>query len=267
MKTRYLIINTVLIIFIVAGLGVIFRQQIFDLWDTWMSEPVPEPISYDQLVNRRHENANTSNANVAFNQNANAEVSVPDEINLDVPFTTQSPFAEWTEQDNESCEEAAALIVHYYWQNKTFTQDIAKAEIQTVVDFENETLGFYKDTTAEETARVIRELWGYRRVDVVYDITIEDIKEEVAQGRPVIVPSAGRLLHNPNFKQPGPPYHMLVVRGWTEDMIITNDPGTRKGENYQYTPDVLYNAIHDWNGSYDSIEQGRKAMIVVWPNE
>lgn len=227
-----------------------------------MTEPAPEAVTYRQLSNSRaNQNTNTAaNANIEP-----APVTIPAEFNLAVPFTTQSPFAEWTEQDNESCEEAAALIVHYYWQEKTFTKEIAKQEIQAVVDFENEHFGFYKDTTAEQTAEFIKLLWGYKKVEVQYDISIDDIKREVAQGRPVIVPSAGRMLGNPNFKAPGPIYHMLVVRGWTKDMIITNDPGTRKGEGYQYKPEVLYNAIHDWNGG--DVDNGRKAMIVVWPNE
>jgi len=260
MKTRFLIFNTVLIIFIVAGLGFIFRHRIIDLWEDWMAEPTPEPISVTEIINR-HANINT-NANINIEP---VVIEIPDEFNLDVPFTTQSPYAEWTEQDNESCEEAAALIVHYYWQNKTFTKDIAKQELQSIVDFENDYFGFYKDTNAEQTAEFIRELWGYEKVEVKYDIAIDDIKKEVAQGRPVILPSAGRMLGNPNFRSPGPLYHMLVVRGWTENMIITNDPGTRKGEEYQYSPEILYNSIHDWNDG--DVDNGRKAMIVILPND
>lgn len=266
MNRRILILNTALIVLIVVGLTYIGRHQILDLWESWMEEPVPESVTYAEIINRSL-NANRTNDDTNTDPIAEPEVPVeiPAEFNLEVPFTTQSPFAEWTEQDNESCEEAAALIVHYYWQENTFTQQTAKDELQTIVDFENDYFGFYKDTTAEQTAEFIRELWGYERVEVEYDITIDDIKREVAQGRPVILPTAGRMLGNPNFRSPGPLYHMLVVRGWTDEMMITNDPGTRKGENYQYEPEVLYNAIHDWNDG--DPDNGRKAMIVVWPND
>jgi len=264
-KTRYLIINTILVLIIIGGLAYFGRDRIVSLWDEWMQEPTPEPVTLNEILINKDKDVN-ENFNANSNTNIEPEpIEIPAEFNLAVPFTTQSPFAEWTEQDNESCEEAAALIAHYYWQNKTFTKEIAKQEIQTIVDFENEYFGFYKDTTAEQTAEFIKELWGYERVDVEYDITIDDIKEEVAQGRPVILPAAGRMLGNPNFKSPGPIYHMLVVRGWTENMIITNDPGTRKGEEYQYEPEVLYNAIHDWNDG--NVDNGRKAMIVIWPND
>ena len=263
MKSKIFILNTILVIIILAGLGYIGRHRIISLWEEWMKEPEPEPVTVTEIINNVVNRVTDTNNNEEANGNQPEEIVIPEEFNLAVPFTTQSPFAEWTEQDNESCEEAAALIVHYYWQNKTFTKDIAKQELQTIVDFENDYFGFYKDTNAEQTVEFIRELWGYDRVDVVYDITIDDIKKEVAQGRPVILPAAGRMLGNPNFRQPGPLYHMLVVRGWTANMIITNDPGTRKGEGYQYSPDVLYNAIHDWNDG--DVENGRKAMIVIWP--
>jgi len=78
------------------------------------------------------------------------------------------------------------------------------------------------------------------------------------------VPAAGRELGNPNFTDPGPLYHMLVVRGYTENNFITNDVGTRKGENYQYKYDVLMNAIHDWNGG--DVNNGQRVVIVAWPN-
>ncbi|MFA6098735.1 MAG: C39 family peptidase [Patescibacteria group bacterium] len=269
MKTRRALTEVIIFLIFVAALAYIFRVDISNLWKEWMAEPTPEPITYEEVVNRRtNQNANlnsNSNTNTNVNSAPEPEVEIPAEFNLTVPFTTQSPFAEWNEQDEESCEEAASLIVHFYWQHKTFTKDIAKEELQKIVDYENETLGFYKDTTAEQTAEVIRGLWGYKKVEVKYGITIEDIKTELAQGRPVILPTAGRMLGNPNFKSPGPLYHMIVVRGWTKEMIITNDPGTRKGEQYQYSPDVLYNAIHDWNSG--DVDNGQKAMIVVWPNE
>ena len=263
MKTRTVIINILLVLFIVAGLGYLARYRLLDLWESWMRKPEPEPVTLAQIFNRNNDSATNQETNTNV-LNTNTAVVIPPEYNLVVPFTTQSPLAEWTEQDNESCEEAAAVMVHYYWQEKTFTKEVAKEELQKIVDFENEHYGKYKDTTAEETAQLIKDMWGYEKVEVRYEVTIEEIKKEVLAGRPVILPSAGRMLGNPNFRSPGPLYHMLVVRGWTKDEIITNDPGTRKGEGYRYSPEVLLNAVHDWNDG--QVDSGQKAMIVVWPN-
>lgn len=188
---------------------------------------------------------------------------IPESYMLDVPFTSQAPFGNWGMPYQEACEETAALNVHYFYEHKTFTPAIANQEILAIVDFENKYLGFYKDTDTEETADWIRAYWGYDRVEVITDPTAEDIKRNVAEGRPVIVPTAGRQLGNPNFTAPGPVYHCIVIRGYTKDKFITNDVGTRLGEKYTYKIEMVMNAMHDWNGG--DIEHGAKKIIVIWP--
>ena len=131
-------------------------------------------------------------------------------------------------------------------------------------------------TTAAETARILKEYFGYKRVEVIRDITIDDIKSHLLAGRPVIVPLAGRMLNNPYYTQPGPVYHMLVIKGFTKDgRFITNDVGTKRGQNYAYDAEALFNAIHDaptggdgWNVAdpEEYIKTGGKVMVVVYPN-
>ena len=89
---------------------------------------------------------------------------------------------------------------------------------------------------------------------------MEQIKKEIASGRPVIVPAAGRILPNPNFTPPGPKYHMLVIKGYNSTQFITNDQGTRKGDGFVYTYNSLLNALHDWDPG--DILNGRKAVLV-----
>src|SRR3990170_1914371 len=173
----------------------------------------------------------------------------------------EEPHANWELPYGEACEEASVLMVHYYFEKKTFTKESADKEIKKLVDFQNKKYGFYKDSTADETARFIKDHWKYKKVRVI-PASIDAIKQELAAGRPVIIPAAGRLLGNPNFRRPGPLYHMLVVKGYTKDgKFITNDPGTRNGANYVYDQKVLMNAIHDWNGG--NVNNGKKVIIVV----
>ncbi len=190
---------------------------------------------------------------------------IPESYMLDVPFTSQAPFGNWGMPYQEACEETAALVVNYYYEHKKFTPEIANQEILAVVDFENKHLGFYKDTDTEETADWIRAYWGYERVEVITDPTVEDIKRNIAEGRPVIVPTAGRMLGNPNFTPPGPIYHFIVIRGYTPTTFITNDVGTHNGEKYTYKIETVMKAMHDWNGG--AIEQGTKKIIIIWPRE
>lgn len=187
---------------------------------------------------------------------------LPPSVNLNIPFGSQAPFADWGMPYQEACEEAAVIMAHRFFSGEPLNAKIMDREILKLVEWQEKTFGYYKDTTAEEIARILREYFGHSDIEVRYEFTIEDIKKEVAAGHPVIVPAAGRLLPNPNFKQPGPIYHALVIKGFLANgKIITNDPGTRKGADFIYSPDALMNAIHDWNA--EDILKGRKVMIVV----
>jgi len=179
------------------------------------------------------------------------------------PFQSQAPFANWDQLHDEACEEAAIILVKW-WDDShsTISAQTMDSEILRMVDWEIKNWGSHKDLTIKETAQMAKEFYGLRLTSK-YDITIADIKEEVSQNHPVIVPTAGRLLGNPYFRQPGPIYHMLVVIGYSGNNLIVQDIGTRRGEHYQYDQVILFNAIHDWNGSPENIEQGQKAMLVL----
>lgn len=193
---------------------------------------------------------------------------LPKEVNLDVPFTSQAPSGDWSYPYQEACEEASVLMVDAYFQGKTgrISPTVADTAIKQLVAYENKTLGFYQDTTAEQTAELIRRYFGYQQVIVKPFVRIEDVKQALALGYPVIIPASGKALHNPNFKNGGPPYHMLVVRGYTPTQFITNDPGTRNGMQYVYDFDVLLKAAHDWTGDPETITSGKPVMLIVIPN-
>jgi VanZ family protein len=193
-----------------------------------------------------------------------AAAALPAKILLDVPFTTQAPFANWDEMHEETCEEASLMMLNAFLKKieKLPPEEVEK-ELQQMRIYQEKKFGDYKDSTMEELIVIGSEFYGLKNLKVVYDFEKEDIKKELANGNPVILPTAGRKLGNPNFKQPGPWYHNLLVIGYDGDMIITNDPGTRNGQKYQYSLDVLYRAVHDFPGKPEEIEKGRKAMIVV----
>lgn len=188
---------------------------------------------------------------------------IPDKIQIDVPFTSQAPFAVWDERHQEACEEASIIMLKYYLDKKPLTPEIAEQEIQKAINFQIRKYGDYRDTDAQRTVEVAEDLYGIDNLKVVYDFPKVDLKRELAKKNPIIVPAAGRELGNPYYTQPGPLYHMLVLTGYSGDQIITNDPGTRRGENYRYDIDVLYGAIHDFPGDKDRIKEGRRAMIII----
>lgn len=191
-----------------------------------------------------------------------APTTISSELNLAVPFMSQAPHANWDLPYQESCEEASVIMAAAYFNGETsISPDVADQRILDLVDWEQRTFGFYEDTTAAETVRMAQEHYGLKAI-VKPVASIEDVKAELVQGSVVVLPAAGRLLGNPNFRGAGPLYHMIVVKGFLRDgRIITNDPGTRHGFNFLYDPQVLFNAIHDWNGG--DVNNGAKVMIVL----
>ena len=192
--------------------------------------------------------------------------SLPDHINLAVPFTSQAPDGDWSEPWQNACEEASLYMVHEYYAGReggVIPVAEAKKALLSIVAFENGAFGDYLDTTAAQTALIAEQFYGVSKVELKDYPTVDYLKEQLAAGRPILVPAAGRELGNPNFVAPGPLYHMFVLRGYTKDGFITNDPGTRKGEGYIYPFKTLMAAIHDWNGG--DVYSGQPTVIVVYP--
>ncbi len=193
----------------------------------------------------------------------NEPLSLPENVSLKVPFTSQAPGGDWRVPFDEACEEASLIMVNNFYAKKEFSTTEAKAAIIKMVEWQN-SRNMLVDIDMSELKRVSEEYLG-RPATVYYDeqVSAIRIREELAAGRPVILPVAGQRLNNPNFRGAGPPYHVIVVTGYDQNGFITNDPGTRKGESYYYAENILIPAIHDWTGSKSTIEEGRKAMLVL----
>ncbi len=214
----------------------------------------------DEELRGDSENPEGENATTEDTENEGI-IEIPEQFNLAIPFTSQAPHANWALPYQEACEEASAYMVSAYYagmESGLIDPDIADAELLELVAFEQDFLGTYLDTTALETVNFIDAFYQYGSF-VKLDPTVEEIKAEIAAGRPVIVPAAGKLLGNPFFSGDGPLYHMLVIKGYTENAFIVNDPGTRNGENFVYDIDVIMNAMGDWNGG--DPEHGAKVVI------
>jgi hypothetical protein len=132
--------------------------------------------------------------------------------------------------------------------------------------------GSFEDTTAEQTAKFTKTYYGYERVEVLENPSVEELKSHLSDGRPIIVPAAGRILANPFFSGIGPIYHMLVLKGYNDDGFITNDPGTRRGADWVYDYEHLMSSIHDWvvpeevENSPEQIDDSVRKAIVIYPH-
>lgn len=164
---------------------------------------------------------------------------------LTVQFICQAPLQ--TEENwkyhEESCEEAAILQAYLYETGQTMTKQQANEEILKMVNWQMQNFGEHKDLYADDVKKFINGYYNIpaEDIEVTYDVTLGNIKDFVLQGHPVIVPIMGNILKNPYYPYPG--YHMLTVIGFTEDKIITNDNGTRHGENYPYDNEIFLEAM------------------------
>lgn len=189
---------------------------------------------------------------------------LPSEVNWDVPFTPQAPHANWVLPYKEFCEEAAVLMVASYVRNKNIpSPEYARNKMLEIKEYEEKVFGYYKDTTATETARILTDYYQISEVELIEAPEVKEIKKALAENKLVIVPAAGRMLGNPYYTPPGPLYHMLVIKGYTDDgRFIVNDSGTKRGAGFLYDQETVMSAIHDWRDD-GNIKEGRKVVIVV----
>lgn len=182
---------------------------------------------------------------------------------IPVPFTPQAPWGDWSQPYQDFCEEASSVMAAHFLWGVGITPAIADLEMRIILQYEELVFGRSRDTSVDETAMVLRTLYGFRSVTTALVSSPDDIKSILADGHPVIAPVAGHLLKNPYFAGSDPFYHMLVVRGFDERnrTFITNDPGTRRGEGFAYGERLLFDAIRDWNRS--DFMRGAKRVLIV----
>ena len=191
---------------------------------------------------------------------ASTPSTIPSSGILEVPFTTQAPLVNWDALHEEACEEASLIMLKHYKKNTSIdSPESADQEIINLVNWESNN-GFNVDVTLQQISDIAKKYYGMNSGRIITDVTIDNIKKEISAGHPVIIPAAGKILPNPNFRNGGPNYHMLVIIGYDQEDFITNDPGTRNGKNFRYKYNDLINAIHDWDSN--NILEGRKAMLV-----
>lgn len=191
----------------------------------------------------------------------------PRQVLLKVPFTAQAPFGNWADvRQDYGCEEAAILMAMYWVYGRDLPPEEAKKEIIAISEFEKKNYGDFHDTSTLDTLKVLKAYFGYENAFARFDIGVEDIKAELAQGNLVIVPIDGTKVDNPYYTPPGPSRHKIVIIGYDDDTqeFITNDPGTKRGEGYRYDYQILEDALLDYpTGLNEPISQIRTAMIVV----
>lgn len=184
--------------------------------------------------------------------------ALPAKVLLPVPFLCQAPYGDWGQPWQNGCEEAAIIMAIHYINNYPLDKESGNQELLGLVKYQEVKWGGHEDLTAAQAVKLVKEYYKYNKLRLSYNFTVQDIKAELAQGNIVITPMAGRLLGNRYYTRPGPAYHYMLFKGYDDGAgeFITNDPGTKRGENFRYKYQTAFGAIRDF-------QSGKKAMIVV----
>ena len=190
--------------------------------------------------------------------------SINKNINLNVPFTSQAPLSDWSQPWQDACEEASVMMVDYYYQNKSLpSKEEVASLLKDMVTWQENNWGGHENLPVAKLAEYIKATFNYE-TEIIENLTVEKLKYYLRLGQPIIIPANGKILANPNFKNGGPEYHMLVVKGYVDDKFITNDPGTRLGADFVYTAENLLESIADWNQK-ESRSTGPKNGLIILP--
>ncbi|MEK7131220.1 MAG: C39 family peptidase [Patescibacteria group bacterium] len=178
-----------------------------------------------------------------------------DLVNLPVPYIPEAPDGLMVKPWNNSCEEAStAMLDEYYSGNRDrgVTKAKAKKVIFYYINIENKIFGYNSDTNAAEMTKVINEYSKYFEATIKTDPTLEEIKNELEAGRPVIALLYGKNLNNPRilFARSGSYYHTLVIKGFddeTQEFIVNDNGDFTKGLDLRYSYDTILDALRDFD--------------------
>jgi hypothetical protein len=201
------------------------------------------------------------------NSKPREDIVTPAKVLIDIPFLAQAPTANWDDpRQQDGCEEASLLMAHLWLTGQTMTVKQAEAEIIAMSDWQEEKYGEFVDRSMTDTGKMFADYYNHTNYEIKRGITAEDIKQELALGNIVIVPTNGQILDNPNYTAPGPITHMLPVIGYDDNagVFITNDPGTRNGKQFKFEYDRLIDSIYDYQtGEHEGYHKTETIMMVV----
>lgn len=173
-------------------------------------------------------------------------------VNLPVPFVSEIPDGVWVNPWSNACEEASIVMINSYYKGiKSITKNESKKLMIPIFNYENSVYGSNADSNSERTAKIVSTLSDFG-TSIVRNPTVEQIKNELRAGRPVISLHHGQMLANPDhrWRRGGSYYHMMVIVGFDEntDEFLVNDTADHdSGLDYRYKYDIIMSTLHDFN--------------------
>lgn len=253
---KYYLFLMILILAVLVSAGFVFAKIEIDSDKDGLSDREEQNV-YATNLNK----ADTDSDGYSDGQEVNSGYSPLEgaeakliKISLEVPYINEAPDNNWTGPWKNACEEASMAMVEKFYLGKSAVEvKEAKVFMTMMFDKQNKIWGSNADSDAKRTAQLINDYTIYN-AKIIDDPTVEDIKKELQQKRPVIALHYGFDLQNKNIPfvplPRGTSYHMTVVVGYDDESkeFIVNDTGDRKdGKNHHYDYDLFINSLHDFD--------------------
>lgn len=174
-------------------------------------------------------------------------------VMLAVPHIWEIPDGKWVPPWSGACEEVSAVMVErFYLHDKTTHLSPAQTKklVGPLFPWENKVFGSNIDTDATRTARLINDFTS-AEARIVWNPSLESIKDELRAGRPVISMHYGYDMKNPRhrFRQGSSSYHVVVLAGFDDAKMefLVNDSELKDGRHNRYSYNTIMNSLHDFN--------------------
>lgn len=165
-----------------------------------------------------------------------------------VPFTSQAPYGTWGSPWSKYAEEAC-MYMAMLWVNGEDVPDFRQVAIDLyeIGEWEIAHLDSSDVTTAMQNRQTLMEYYGHNETYLTDNVDANSLIDALHSGSVVMLNVNGRVLDNLNYGGEGPENHSILLVGYDEDkeVFIANDPGTRYGEQVEYTYEKILAANQD----------------------
>lgn len=191
---------------------------------------------------------------------------LPDQILLQVPFTTQAPLGNWA-QHQESCEAANLTQVWLYWnhnQSVVIDPHVADGYIHMIDGWKSQ-----PDLNDTMLGQLAEQHWGYTYRLLPNDPQV--IAQQLSAGRPLLAEVRTHGLGNAHYPGYSSHYeqtgwsvpHFVTIIGYDSTGVWLNDPGISWGRGYHITYAQLTHAIADLSQHHPALDNGNTLLLIA----